>query len=70
MSRHFAVRGSGSFPFHLLARDQCWPATEHEAQKIVLACPTVAPPQLIVMATDRTFPSADAWAQAKWPIQR
>lgn len=69
--KYFTVRGSGSFPFKLLSQDECYPATLAEAIKIELACPTVAPEQMIVLATSlEGAPHPQLWREAKWPLQR
>jgi hypothetical protein len=66
--RYFTVRGSGNFPFQLLSRDECFPASLTEADKIALACPTVAPEQSITLATARGTFTPSAWKEARWPI--
>lgn len=63
----FSVSGDGSFPFRMLAIDECWPATEPEAEKITLACPTVASRQTITLVSER-HPTVAKWETAKWPI--
>lgn len=72
MKRYFTVVGSGGFPFDMLARCECWPASSIEATKITLACPTQAPEQKIVLATQKETSGHDAglWQAAKWPIVR
>ena len=64
----FTVTGSGSFPFKQLSRDFAWPATEADAEKIDLACPTVAPEQTICLAS-HTEPNPRRWREAKWPVK-
>jgi len=32
---HFLVSGSGSFPFDMLRYDECWPATQIAAERIL-----------------------------------
>jgi hypothetical protein len=66
--RYFTVRGCGSFPFKLLSTDECFPANVLEAEKIELACPTVAPEQSITLATARGTFNPGGWKLAKWPI--
>lgn len=69
--RYFTVVGRGSFPFKLLFLDHCYPATGAEAEKIVLACPTVAPEQTITLASaDLDTPTISAWKEAGWPVKR
>jgi hypothetical protein len=66
--RYFTVRGSGNFPFNLLSRDECFPANTAEAERISLACPTVAPEQSITLATARGTFTPTAWKEARWPV--
>lgn len=69
--RYFTVTGRGNFPFKLLSRDECFPASLLEADKIALACPTVASEQSITFATGLVgAPHGSLWAEAKWPVQR
>jgi len=65
----YHVRGSGSFPFGQLHADQAWPASYTDAEKIVLACPTVAPEQIICIAS-YAHPNIERWKAAKWPVHR
>lgn len=68
--KYFAVKGCGSFPFALLSRDECFPANVMEAEKITLACPTVAPEQQITLCTTTDgAPRSQLWRDARWPIQ-
>lgn len=68
--KYFMVKGSGSFPFHLLSRDECFPANVLEAEKITLSCPTVAPEQQVMLCTQMDgAPRGVLWREAKWPIQ-
>lgn len=68
MRRIFHVRGSGSFPFEMLAIDKCYPAMG-EGEKIELACPTVAPEQTIALITETPGgPTASLWKVKKWPV--
>jgi hypothetical protein len=68
--RYFQVKGNGSFPFRLLSQDECYPASTLEAEKITLACPTVASEQAIMMCTTMEgSPHHSLWKQAKWPVQ-
>lgn len=66
--RYF-VMGEGSFPFSMLHQDQAWPATAADAEKITLACPTVAPRQMICLAS-HAHPTNALWAAKKWPVHR
>lgn len=63
----FRVTGCGSFPFGLLAACKAWPHDGHEANKISLACPTVAPEQSIWLES-HVSPNIKLWVNAKWPI--
>lgn len=65
----YQVAGDGSFPFALLAEDQAWPASHAEAEKIMLACPTVAPRQFIMLAS-YAHPNVNRWKEEKWPVRR
>jgi hypothetical protein len=65
----YYVSGSGLFPFKQLFRDQAWPASEHDADLIELACPTQAPRQIICLAS-YAHPKPELWAREKWPVQR
>jgi hypothetical protein len=65
---YFAVKGSGNFPFHLLWLDSCFPATSEDAEKIVMACPTQAAEQLIVLKTYDGPPRGEEWAQRGWRV--
>lgn len=67
---HFSVKGNGDFPFHMLAASKAYPADAHEAQKIALSCPTVAPEQTIWLETTRGYPIPPLWKENKWPIQQ
>ena len=68
--RYFAVKGNGSFPFQLLALDECYPASPQEADKITLACPTVAPTQTIRLCSHNLdTPHTQAWKEANWPVE-
>lgn len=70
--RYFVVRGSGSFPFGMLRLSQAWPATNEDAKRMDLACPTVAPVQDIHFATrqELTGPIMEKWKEKKWPVER
>jgi len=65
----YYVSGEGLFPFNQLCRDQAWPATEADAEKIAYACPTTAPRQLICLAS-YAHPNVALWKAQKWPVQR
>ena len=68
--RYFTVTGEGSFPFDMLCHDQCFPVSQKEADKITLACPTVAPRQSITLATRLDGrPNFNAWRERKWPVE-
>lgn len=67
--KYFSVTGEGNFPFVLLCQDECYPATLADADKIALACPTVAPSVTIVLATHMEgAPKVHLWAKAKWRV--
>lgn len=66
----FSVTGKGDFPFHMLAISKAYPVDAHEAQKIALACPTVAPEQVIWLETRNGYPNHNLWAKEKWPVQK
>lgn len=67
--RRFIVTGKGNFPFVMLSRDTCYPASEAEAQKIYDACPTVAPEQSICLITLGREPNFKHWRELKWPAR-
>lgn len=65
----FTVKGRGSFPFEMLARDQAFPADETQADVIRYACPTQAPAHEITFITyQHAGPSHAGWADCEWPI--
>jgi len=68
---YFMVEGSGNFPFDCLRAAQAWPATSEDVERLVLACPTQAPPQRIMFATHKAregiYPNL--WREKKWPVQ-
>lgn len=68
--KYFSVRGSGSFPFDMLVLSRAWPASDSDAEKITLACPTVAPEQVIHFATQHDISGLimGLWREKKWPI--
>lgn len=66
----FRVTGRGDFPFHMLAASKAWPVDNHEAHKIALACPTVAPEQSIWLQTSNGYPNAKLWEVEHWKIDR
>ncbi len=67
MRYFYVVVGKGSFPFKQLHFDCAWPASVEDAERIELACPTVAPEQRITL-TSSERPNVGAWERAKWPI--
>lgn len=68
--KYFAVKGKGNFPFKMLSRDECYPASVTEGEKIALACPTVAPEQQITLCTTMDgAPHHSLWREAGWPVQ-
>jgi hypothetical protein len=70
--RIFRVRGTGSFPFEMLHKAQCFPASLADAEKIALSCPTVAPEQTIALASSSSkglFSLAE-WEAHKWRVVR
>lgn len=67
---YFCVTGKGDFPFHMLAVSKSYPVDAHEAHKIALACPTVAPEQTIWLESDVGYPNPQLWRNEKWPVQR
>jgi hypothetical protein len=65
----FCVTGKGDFPFHMLAVSKAWPVDAHEAHRIALSCPTVAPEQRIWLETQKgNYPNVKLWAAEKWPV--
>jgi hypothetical protein len=68
----FSVRGAGDFPFRMLSVCNCWPATNNDAHNIALACPTVAPEQTIILASDKKLESKEIklWNETKWQLIR
>jgi hypothetical protein len=65
----YYVRGAGKFPFAMLWADQAWPASADDAEKITLACPTVAPEQIIGVAS-HAHPNTQKWKACGWPVHR
>lgn len=65
----FIVAGNGAFPFNMLFRNRCWPATLHDAELMELACPTQAPRQAIRFQSYQ-IPLGAMWTEYKWPVQR
>lgn len=65
----FIVEGAGSFPFKQLSRDQAWPASENDGELIELACPTVAAPRRICLAS-HAHPNVRLWLEQKWSVKR
>lgn len=63
----FIVAGKGDFPFRCLMMDKCWPASDQDAHKIALSCPTVAPLQRIVMNSHQ-HPTPLVWKEEKWDV--
>jgi hypothetical protein len=52
-----------------MALDECYPASLQDAEKIQLACPTVAPEQTIRLCSHNLdTPRHTAWKEAGWPI--
>jgi hypothetical protein len=66
----FTVVGKGNFPFAMLHLSQCWPSNAENAEKITLACPTVAPEQRINLASHKKPTTTDyqLWSTKNWPI--
>lgn len=70
-ARYFAVKGAGNFPFYMLHVDQCWPASEDDAEKLLLACPTQASEHTIVLkSVSHQAPGVRMWAERGWPVVR
>ena len=67
---YFCVTGKGDFPFSMLAVSKAWPVDAHEAHKIALSCPTVAPEQNIWLASNSGYPNSQLWAKENWPIKQ
>lgn len=68
----FTVAGCGSFPFEMLWLSCAWPASKVDAEKIGMACPTVAPEQEIALVSNRKPEGAllAGWREAKWAVRR
>lgn len=67
----FAARGKGSFPFELLWRCECWPATLEDSYKINYACPTQAPELTIAFGTHNHLSGnvLELWRGKNWPVE-
>lgn len=63
----FQVTGKGDFPFHMLAISKAYPVDGAHANRIGLACPTVAPEQNIWLESHHQ-PNFNLWRNQKWPI--
>jgi len=69
--RYFTVRGSGNFPFEMLARTESFPASIVEANKIRMSCPMVADEREVTLAQlPGTVRLGTEWAEARWPIKQ
>lgn len=67
---YFSVIGKGDFPFVMLAISKAYPVDAHEAHKIALACPTVAPEQTIWLESENGYPNMQLWEKEKWKVTR
>jgi hypothetical protein len=72
-TKTFAVEGVGEFPFDLLRRDQCWPATPDDARSMALHPASGDPDALrtryvrLETAAMRS-PSRGRWRARGWPV--
>lgn len=69
----FAVEGVGIFPFDLLRRDRCWPATAEDARLIGLHPASgdtdAQRTRYVRLETARaSAPSRTRWRQRGWPV--
>lgn len=66
---YFCVKGKGDFPFQMLATSKAYPVDRHEAHKIALSCPTVAPEQSIWLETSHSGNvNIKLWEMEKWSV--
>jgi hypothetical protein len=71
--KSFAVEGAGEFPYDLLRRDQCWPATPADANSLALH-PASGDPEASRTRYVRLETAADAsphralWRARGWPV--
>ena len=71
--RSFAVEGSGDFPFELLRRERCWPASAEDAVSLGIRLadgdPDAARTRHITLETASSYsPNRARWRSRGWRV--
>lgn len=68
-AKYFTVKGKTAFPFKLLTKNECWPASESDADQLWSGCAMQHPECVVTLVTHCGKVYAPDWAQAGWPVE-